>query len=500
MKLVDQAHDAGRIFTASVSRLQQKQLGQFMTPPTIARFMARRLVAGFNRDEVKLLDPAAGSGILAAAAVEELLVQPERPRRIELLLYEYDERLLPSLSNLVREMRATCAAADVILDAKVVGGDFLLSELALSGRPLENLLTISNPPFLKLNKATDARARVHGYAVYGQPNIYSLFMAACARLTASSGRWCFITPRSWMNGAYFTAARQTLLRHLTLQGLHAFESRSEGFEEDSVLQETVIAWATGRQTTEYGTSILLTRSQGAADLGTSEVISFPAERVVGDDPRTMVRIPHGMDDPFAGWIATLKTYGLEVSTGPVVAFRAEAFIREQPEMETVPFLWLQHVGQQEIRWPIKKKREHIVASAASAWMLVKNEPMVVMRRFSPKEDARRVTCAAYEGGLPGSAIGLENHLNYIYRPGGRMTVDEVRGLSAFLSSDMVDRHFRGLAGSTQVNATELRMLPLPPLSAIENIGQSLPASPALRAVDAAVSAALSELPRMKALV
>lgn len=490
MPLVEHAHQAGRAFTETLTRGEKKELGQFMTPPAIARFMARRLVTGFDARHVRLLEPAAGAGILAAAIVEELLDKPMRPEKIDLLLCEFDSRLIPVLKKLCETMEAACELHGVSLDWKIDEGDFLMSDLALSGKPIEGLLIISNPPFLKLNKTTDPRAAAHAYAVYGQPNIYALFMAACARLTAPSGRWCFITPRSWMNGNYFKAARQTMLRHLNLDGLHAFESRSEGFEEDAVLQEMVIAWATGRNTVDQGASIVLTRSQGSSDLANSEVIALPTERIVGSDEHAMLALPHPGKDPFEGWTATLKTYGLEVSTGPVVAFRAAEFVRQHEEPSSVPLLWLQHVGQQEIRWPIQKKREHIIACAANAWMLVKNQPMVLMRRFSPKEDPRRVTCSAYLGKLPGFVLGLENHLNYIHRPGGRMTHNEVRGLAGFLASEIVDNHFRALAGSTQVNATELRQLPLPPLAVIEEIGRNLHAKAGLAEIDAVVEAAL----------
>lgn len=446
MTLVDTANLAGRTFTATLSREEQRAMGQFMTPPAIAIFMAQRLVAGVTQHHVRILEPAAGGGILAAATVEALLAKPEadRPGVIELLLYELDERLISGLLLLCEAISDACAEAGIFFDFIVANEDFLLSELSVRAEPLPGLLTISNPPFLKLNKSTDPRAAMHAYAVHGQPNIYALFMAATARITPANGGWCFITPRSWMAGEYFKAARRTMLQHLTIDSLHAFESRTEGFEEDAVLQETVIAWASGRAAVLHGTNILITRSQGADDLATAGVQALPVERVVGDDEHAMFSLPRDDADPFGGWTATLKTYGFEVSTGRVVAFRAAEFVREFAEADTVPLLWLQHVRQQRILWPVQKKREHFVTSAKSAWMLVPNAPMVVMRRFSPKEDARRVTCAAYLGHLPGQAIGLENHLNYIYRRGGNMSPAEARGLAAFLASSVVDAHFRAL--------------------------------------------------------
>lgn len=319
-----------------------------MTPPAIARFMAQRLVSGLERSAVRVLEPSAGAGILAAATVEALLALPTPPEYIELLMVEQDYRLLPALNALGARAVQVCAERGVELHFVVQHGDFLLSQLALLGRPVDGLLTIANPPFFKLNKA-DARAEAHAYAVFGQPNIYGLFMAACARLTPPGGRWCFITPRSWMAGAYFQETRRTMLRHLSLDSLHAFESRKDSFSDDAVLQETVITWATGRQQADVGVNILLTRSEGVSDLQDAAVQAVPSERIVSNDEHVMVSLPRADVDPFEGWTATLKTYGLAVSTGPVVAFRAKDFISETRGPDTVPLLWLQHVGQSPAR-------------------------------------------------------------------------------------------------------------------------------------------------------
>lgn len=488
--LLDFAHRAGRSFVAGITRDEQKAAGQFMTPPKIAKFMARRLVRSVDLPHVRVLEPSAGGGVLIAAVVEALLEKPDLPASIELLLYEQDQRLIPSLESLCRRITEVCTAAGVRFDYVIRGEDFLLSELALRGEPVEGLLTIANPPFFKLNKTSDERARRHAYAVYGQPNVYGLFMAATARLTPANGRWCFIVPRSWMNGRYFKAVRHTMLRYLSMDSLHAFESRRDSFEEDAVLQETVIAWATGRAVRESGLNVLFTRSQGVSDLDQASVQAVPSERIVADDGDATVTLPSEGVSPLDAWSGTLASYGLKVSTGPVIAFRCKDYIRAQPCHDTVPLLWMQHVGQQEINWPIFKKLEHVRATASNAWTLVANTPMVLMRRFSPKENRRRVTCAPYLGTLPGAVIGLENHLNYIHRPGGRMSLSEVRGLSALLASSVVDRHLRAIAGSTQINAGELRSLPLPSMNIIEAIGCRVPEFPTLEAIDAAVEAEL----------
>ena len=257
-------------------------LGQFMTPPAIATFMARRLVAALDQPQVRVLEPAAGAGILAAAVIEELLAKDERPDLIDLLICELDPRLLPTLEALGNRIRKACESAGVELRFHIQPGDFLLSEIALSGQAIDGLVIISNPPYFKLTK-DDPRAVAHAYAVYGQPNIYGLFMAACARLVGVGGKWCFITPRSWMNGSYFAAVRRMIFLHLRPDSIHAFESRKEHFEVDSVLQEAIITWATGRVDIEPLLQVLVTRSQGIGDLHDGHVQALAMGRLIGDD-------------------------------------------------------------------------------------------------------------------------------------------------------------------------------------------------------------------------
>ena len=75
--------------------------------------------------------------------------------------------------------------------------------------------------------------------------------------------------------------------------------------------------------------------------------------------------------------------------------------------------------------------------------------------------------------FPYDWLGFENHLNYIYSRQHPLSEEEVCGLSAFLNSFFIDRYFRITNGTTQVNATELRALPLPPLELVKEIGRTI---------------------------
>jgi adenine-specific DNA-methyltransferase len=233
----------------------------------------------------------------------------------------------------------------------------------------------------------------------------------------------------------------------------------------------MITWATTKA--QVNQNVLVSTSAGLTDLHCANLNNVPLDQVIVNNEDQILILPtHTNQIDLNAWRATLETHGLKVSTGPVVAFRAKKFIRVRRSHQTVPLLWMQHITPMSVEWPIKKKREYIVANGESGWMMVPNENMVIMRRFSPKEDERRVVAAPYTAGLlTGAVIGLENHTNYIYRPGGTMSEEETIGLTAYLNSRVVDIYLRNVAGNTQINATDLRRLPLPSLNIIRNIGQ-----------------------------
>ena len=95
-----------------------------------------------------------------------------------------------------------------------------------------------------------------------------------------------------------------------------------------------------------------------------------------------------------------------------------------------------------------------------------------MKRFTAKEERRRVVAAVYDSAAvaPGP-VAFENHLNYYHDGGCGLSLDLARGLAAFLNSTLVDSYFRQFNGHTQVNATDLRSLPYPPRDTLERLGQ-----------------------------
>ena len=103
-----------------------------------------------------------------------------------------------------------------------------------------------------------------------------------------------------------------------------------------------------------------------------------------------------------------------------------------------------------------------------------NDCYVLVRRFSSKEEKRRIVAYVYDpASIPCERIGFENHWNVFHLQ--RQGIDPVvaRGLACVLNSTLLDKHFRVFSGHTQVNATDLRNMRYPSRNALETLGEGL---------------------------
>ncbi len=107
-------------------------------------------------------------------------------------------------------------------------------------------------------------------------------------------------------------------------------------------------------------------------------------------------------------------------------------------------------------------------------LLVPAEDYVLVKRFSAKEERRRLTAAVFDSSMvPTNVVGFENHLNYFHRKGRGLPPGVAQGLLAFLNSTFVDEYFRQFSGHTQVNAADLRSLRYPSLIRLAALGSRM---------------------------
>lgn len=441
-----------------------KPLGQVLTPPAIARLMAAMFDPPPSQ-RIRVLDPGSGRGILTEAFVNRLIDRRE-VKTIHVDAYELDDELAAENKATLEDLRDDSEKRGVQLTFKVNASDFVKSAWVSSDKepPATYDLIITNPPYSKIRKDSDL-AKLAREVVHGQPNIYGLFLVLGCRLLKPDGQIVAIAPRSWMSGTYFHRVRTDILARVNIRQVRAFHVRDEAFNSDGVLQETTIFHAVS-PATEERPDVHIAISSGVED---DEPTTFSVPWQTLAPPKSpVIRLPETLQQLAA--LRTLDRYplrlndlGLSVSTGPVVPFRATSFLeRKKSRHADVPLVWLSHVCKGRLNWsPEEDSRQppFIHACVESEKLLLPWETMVLVRRFSAKEDAHRVIACC----LPSSKglIGLENHLNVIrgFKGNGRDRL--ALAITNYLNSDLVDQYIRAMSGTTQVNALELRQLPIP---------------------------------------
>ena len=472
---------------STTSNEAKKEKGQFFTPVEIARFMSEQLST--EKEDISVLDPGCGTCVLSCALIERL-VQLCTVRSIRLVVYETDSGVIAYAKQALIYLAETLKNQGINFDYVICEDDFILQNYqALSSSP--SLLQkdadkfdfiISNPPYFKLPKDY-SRVKVTQQIVDGQPNIYSLFMAISAGLLNKSGELIFIVPRSFASGRYFRLFREYFLGAIDISFIHLFNTRKDTFAKDDVLQETVIVKGFQRDEMIDDRRICVSYSEGITDLNAARQKVYPYADIVDTTSKDkIIHLPVNAREEsiirlFKSWNGSLNKYDIQISTGPVVAFRMENSLCDKPAaFDVAPLFWLHNVVKMLVDHPVeyKGKKQYIRISAQTQRVLIPNRNYVFLRRFSAKDDKSRLIAAPYFCNKTNARyIGVENKLNYIYRPKGHLDRTEVIGISALLDSDLFDDYFRTFNGNVNVSATELRSMPLPDLEIIRSIGKKL---------------------------
>lgn len=456
-----------RIEVAGATPRQHKSLmGQFMTPASVAAFMAG-LFAPTEAD-VRLLDAGAGLGALTCAVLERLLHQGRAGSSIAVEAYELDPRLRAHLE------KTLLAYEDQGVRAHVRAGDYLEQAAEEIEQGVQRFThAILNPPYKKINTHSEARrqARRGGLETV---NLYSAFVGLALAQLEQGGQLVAIIPRSFCNGPYYKPFRDFIFRQAALKHIHLFDSRTEAFRDDEVLQENVIILL---EKGSQQTRVCVSHSRDDTFTDNREE-SYGFEEIVRPgDVEAFIHIPQTTLDrldasPFIR--STLEDLGISVSTGPVVDFRTRPFLRDKPDSTTVPLLYAQHFEGRHTVWPVDgKKPNAIVAAPEIERWLYPGGTYVAVRRFSSKEERRRVVASVVDPTALGNPtrIGFENHLNVYHAKKRGLPSSLAWGLFVYLNSSVVDEHLRRFSGHTQVNATDLKNIRYPARMELESLGE-----------------------------
>ena len=297
VQLLDTMDHVHKSLSSSTHRHERSSIGQFLTPVTVARFMAS--LFGRERENVRVLDAGAGAGVLFAALVEALVSGGNRPLSIEVVAYENDRQILPELKETMGWCEKVCKEAGINFQGDIRAEDFVVAAIkqteeglfAIEGERFTH--AILNPPYKKINGQSLTRKLLDSAGIEIS-NLYAAFVWLAARMLEPLGELVAITPRSFCNGPYFRRFRFALLDMISFRRIHVFESRKKAFGNDDVLQENVIYH--GVRGERKSKRVTISASEGL-DFEKATIRSVPFERVVlPGDPDAFVHLVRDDND------------------------------------------------------------------------------------------------------------------------------------------------------------------------------------------------------------
>ena len=452
-------------FVGSIPKEDRKRYGQFFTAEKTAVHMASMFNFDLNKPNLNILDAGAGTGLLSAAVIQRL-VELGYKGHLHLVCYETDPNVLPVLINNLELMKKEANFSFLVLAENYITSQ----QFGLLFDENANLFDyiIGNPPYVKLHKSAP-EALSMPQVCYGSPNLYFLFWAMGIYNLKEGGELVYIIPRSWTSGAYFEKFREYLFQQTTIQEIHLFTSRDKVFKQESVLQETMIIKV--KKTTDKPKDILVS-SSSTSDYDDLQSYSVPYNIVVSKNHYVFLvtnQDEENVLDRMSKLKFTLPDLNLKMKTGIIVDFRTQEVLRNENQSDAFPLFYSSHIQDGKVVWPIGKQGEYIVTEKQS--FLQPNGNYLFVKRFTAKEEKRRLQCAMYrEKDYPQyKYISTQNKINFI----ACQSLCLLYGMYALFGSLLYDQYYRILNGSTQVNSTEVNTIPVPDRTTIESMGKEL---------------------------
>lgn len=453
-------------------------LGQFYTPNSTALFMASMFEE--MKDDVKLLDPGCGIGILTGAFILEAKKR-NMYNSIECSLVDIENKTTTILNNFINffsneKINIRFENLDFINQYETLFSNFIFCK--------DNYFThcIMNPPYMKIPANSPYRKSLLGQGIE-TGNLYSAFIAIAINKLKKGGELVAIIPRSFCNGSYFKKFRDYIINNTAIKKIHIFESRSNTFKTDDVLQENIIIHLIkGAKQDEITLSSSIDGNEKSLSDDNQIVRKSKSFHSVihPNDKNKFIHIDISDNGSLATqqikkFDSTLEKIGITVSTGPIVGFRSKEYLLDACMSEAdTPILYPVHLTKKGIIWPSNKKPNGIASSYPKINDLWENNGVyVAVKRFSAKEEIKRINAYIIENISTSQKISFENKLNIYHINKSGLEKSIALGLFVYLNSTLVDTIFRHFSGHTQVNATDLRNINYPSIEILIEMGKNL---------------------------
>ncbi len=460
------------------SKSENTRLGRLFTKKDTARLMAKSFIFDKEKTAYTVLDPCAGTGILSAAVIEEICKSAPLCHQIFITCYENNPDFIPMLEDNLERIRKKCRHDyDVRLFATVYKENYLTESknhytvTFFDTVPDKFDLIIMNPPTVLADKNSEESLTVGGVTQV-KINEAFLFLSLAERHLEDKGQLSVLLPTSYASASQLTSLRKRLAEKLSVSKIHLFVGKQKNAKRAVPLKKNFVI-SFGKWDKPEKLTISTSTDNG---LDVTYMPELPYEFIV-DKENGALTLPKSVEDAkivryVSAFPETLTTLELKVSTGLIIDSKCRGMIFSEPIEGTIPLIRQNVIKNGTIAFPGKVQGQYLAPVKKA--LMQKNKNMIIIKRIPAKSDERFVNSAIYLAAqlAEHKFISTHNKVNFIdtKNKSGEICPRLLFGLFALLNSTIYDRYLSIVSKSRQINAKELKCLPLPPRHIIENIG------------------------------
>lgn len=441
-----------------------KNKSQYFTPFIEAQKLIDDLEIRDNRT-IRILEPACGNGILLLKAIEKIFSNYQ-PENIIIDVYDIDSNLLEN----VRKIINTIDFKKTNLSIRYFNMDFLKNK---DNSRYDYI--IMNPPYKKIN-VKDAPKEFEGF-LYGQPNLYHLFIIKALKMLAEGGTICILSPKNYLSGRYTEKLRKYILSDFSITKIHTFNDRTTIFG-NNITQEICIVHI---KKSKEDNIIMAYNDDSKFMVKSSEIIIKNDTNIILTPRNTE---DYKLINKFNKFSTNTIGKDILMKVGKVVQFRVK---RKEINLKNeefykfengLPLIVYRHINGNcmDYRTLSDKPKNNsitILDDGLNNSILIKNSNYVLIRKNIDKKYDKLIHSIGYFKELKSERIAIDNGVIYFTNTDDSLTESEVLGLQCILMSRQFDDYYRMINSSHTLNVYELENMNFPTLEIIRSIGERI---------------------------
>lgn len=455
------------------SIFDKKAFGQYYTPQRIVELILNSLNLPIETlSKYRVLDPSCGGGAFFLGILDVCKKQGlNKNEVIEIInnsLYGFD--LNPNalfLAKLCLIIHLKYLYDDFIIDKDIhliyFGNKFIqCNTLAVAAETKFDYI-IGNPPYFKIKQSLQLKEK-YGQYLYGQGNVYALFLIWALNNISDSGKISFIIPQSIKNGNYFIKIREELSCH-NIFYLAIFDSKKRKSVFNNVEQAVFIIGYEKSYDSKNQTLIINFDEESIAySKSYQQSKVFDKEGFLTPQNVLELRLLNKLkrQSKFIEVFPDLK-----FGNGLFVWNQQKAFLSDEGEGSDIPIIYANYIGDNNFMFSPSK---NIKIRKPYAKIVKENQNFVcsgiklLVKRTSSNEKFFRIKACALDKEFiqRHEKYFVENHLNMLYNVKNKnleINYNTILYVLAFLMSNISNYYIKQLNGNTQVSANELNALP-----------------------------------------